>query len=77
MKRIKFEIVYSGAPYPNDCWWRVKASNGQIYVVSELMNSRNAKRVIRNIINAVKSSRYEVVEIDRKIREIMYKEKNK
>ena len=63
MRKIRIEIKASGSPYPNECWWRVKSSNGQLYVHSELMGKRNAKRVIAKIIAAIKSNKYDIVEV--------------
>ena len=77
MKKIKFEIHHSGAPYPSECWWKIISSNGQIYVNSELMNLRNARKVIKNIITAVKTDKYEVVEVNKRIRTICYPKEKK
>lgn len=62
MRPIKFEIKLTGGPYPHQAWWRIKASNARIYVASETMGRQNARRVINNIINAVKKGNYTVVE---------------
>ena len=63
MKKIKFEIKLSGAPHPNECWWRIKGSNGRILLASELMSKRNAKNVIERIIKVIKSNQYSIVEV--------------
>lgn len=61
MKKIRFEIKLSGAPYPNECWWRLIGSNGRIFTASELMSKRNAKRSIKKIISAIKKNKYCIV----------------
>ncbi len=62
MRNIKFVITPTGAPYPAECWWKIVSSNSRIYVASEVMGNRNARRVIANIIAAIKSNKYKIVE---------------
>ncbi len=64
MRKIKFEIKLSGAPYPAECWWRIRGSNGRILVSSELMGKKNAVEVIKNVIKAVRGNKY-IVETKR------------
>ncbi len=63
MRKIKFEIQLSGAPYPFECWWRIRGSNGRILVSSELMGKKNATRVINNIVKAIKGMKFTVDKI--------------
>lgn len=61
MKKIRFEIKLSGGPYPHQCWWRIVGSNGRIFVSSELMSKRNAKRSIAKVISSIKKGIYDIV----------------
>lgn len=66
MNKIKFEIVDNGAPYPYDSWWRIRGANGRIFVASEIMGRRNAKKAIKKIIDAITTESYNIVEVKKK-----------
>lgn len=77
MRKIEFQIVHTGAPYPDQCWWKIVSSNGQTYTHSENMNLRNARRVIKNIISAIKRGKFKLVETGAMPADPRKNEKNK
>jgi uncharacterized protein YegP (UPF0339 family) len=70
-RKLRVEIVNTGAPYPYDSWWRIKGSNGRIMVHSEKMGKKNSKKAIKSIVDAIKKDKVEIVEVDYKGREIV------
>lgn len=63
MRRLKFEIVETGAPAPHECWWKIRAANGRILFHSEIMNKRNAHKVIKQVIDAIQTKAFTIVEV--------------
>lgn len=64
MRKIKFEIQLSGAPYPAECWWRIRGSNGRIIVASELMSKKHALKITAKVVSAIQAGRFSVVELN-------------
>lgn len=62
MRKIKIEILLTGAPYPYECYWGIKDENGKIFIQSEIISIRNAKKAIQSMIDAVKVGQHEIVE---------------
>ena len=71
MRKIRFEIIGTGAPYPHDSYWQLKGSNGRILCQSDKMGARNARKTIDKLIKNIKSGNFDIKEIP------FYKTKNK
>ena len=61
--KIIFEIKESGAPYPHECWVRIKTVKGRVMFTSELGPGTRGGYMIALLLEAIKSNRYKVTRV--------------
>ncbi len=62
MQTIKFEIHCSGAPYPRECWLKIKNASGRILCEAQLISKKRARKLIHELIDTISAGRYDISE---------------